>query len=261
MNKRNNIGLVFLLFLIAISCGRHHVPGTRPPSKKLILLPENTTVRGQKPYIINGERYFPISDSQGFVQHGLASWYGKKFHGRPTASGEIFDMNKLSAAHKTLPLGTYVRTINLTNNKQIVVKINDRGPFVKGRIIDLSYAAAKKIGLIGPGVARVKLTVMGKEVEKIDSPLGGKSVIEIEDMNRGDFTIQVGAFKSRENALRLSDRLQVLYSYVDVDVCEDMDDGTVYRVRVSKSKTLSQAQVMEKELESRGFDGAFIVSL
>ena len=147
--------------------GRNQLAERSGINEKLILLSENTGVRGQKPYVINGERYFPISDAQGFVQRGLASWYGKKFHGRPTASGEIFDMNRMSAAHKTLPLGTYVRTVNLKNNKQIVVKINDRGPFVKGRIIDLSYAAAKKIGLIGPGVARVKLTVMGKEVEKL----------------------------------------------------------------------------------------------
>ena len=97
----------------------------------------------------------------GRPQIGMASWYGKKYHGRPTASGEIFDMYKLTAAHKKLPLGTRVRVTNLKNRKSVVVKVNDRGPFVRGRIIDLSYAAAKKIGMIGDGIAKVRVEIVG----------------------------------------------------------------------------------------------------
>ena len=97
------------------------------------------------------------------VQVGYASWYGPRFHGRRTASGEIYDMNALTAAHKTLPFGTLVRVTNLQNGKSVVVRINDRGPYVKGRIIDLSAAAAKKIGLDKSGVAKVKLEIIGYE--------------------------------------------------------------------------------------------------
>lgn len=98
----------------------------------------------------------------GSSNYGRASWYGKEFHGKKTASGEKFNMYALTAAHKTLPFGTRVRVTNLANGKSVVVKINDRGPFVKGRIIDLSYAAAKKISLVGMGVVKVRLEIVGK---------------------------------------------------------------------------------------------------
>ena len=97
----------------------------------------------------------------GRPQIGVASWYGEKFHGRKTSSGEIFDMYKLTAAHKSLPLGTRVRVTNLKNRKSVIVKINDRGPFVRGRIIDLSYGAAKKIGMVDDGVVKVRVEIVG----------------------------------------------------------------------------------------------------
>jgi len=251
--------LSLLLCLTVYACGKHRVSHTENSSKRLILKPYKGP--GFSPYVIDGERYYPLSNSEGFVQHGTASWYGKKFHGRPTANGEIFDMNKKTAAHKTLPLGTYVKAVNLDNNKQIVVRINDRGPFVKGRIIDFSYAAAEEIGLVGPGVARVKIVALGRQVGEIESPSGSQPVVEIDDLKTGEFTVQVGAFKSKDNATRLSGQLKVDFDYVDVEVCNDKIDGPVYRVRVSKSNTLTNAEKMEKKLESMGFETAFIVSL
>lgn len=261
MRKLVIFGLSFLLWFTAYGCGRHYVQPVEHPSRKLIVLPEKTKGRGFKPYVINGERYYPLPDAEGFVQYGKASWYGEEFHGRPTASGELFDMHKKSAAHKTLPLGTIVKAVNLSNKKYVIVRINDRGPFVKGRIIDLSYAAAREIGLIDPGLAEVKIDALGREVGEIESPLGRKPVVEISDLNNGEFTVQVGAFKSKENALRLSDRLKVLYDYVDVAVYDDGKMGSIYRVRVSKSKTMTKAEKMEKELELRGFEEAFVVRL
>ncbi len=255
------LGFCCLVFLLTMACGGHRIGNVGQPAKKLVILPEKTYGRGQKPYVINGERYYPIPTAEGFVQVGMASWYGKEFHGRPTASGEVFDMHKISAAHKTLPLGTYVKAVNLATQKYVIVRINDRGPFVKGRIIDLSYAAAKQIGLVGPGTAKVKITALGKEVQEMDSPLGKKPVVEIEELNAGVFTIQVGAFKNKENALRLGDKLKVVYQYVDIEVVDDKYRGTIYRLRVSKSNSLSKAEEIEKELESMGFDEAFIVSL
>jgi rare lipoprotein A len=116
---------------------------------------------------------------------GYASWYGNRFHGRQTASGEIYDMNKLTAAHKKLPFGTYVRVVNLDNGKSTVVKINDRGPFVKGRIIDLSRAAAESIDMLGTGVAKVTIKVVSKK-ERLSL-----------------YDIQVGAFSKEENARKV----------------------------------------------------------
>lgn len=252
---------MFLLFPACAKKRRYVRPVTFPP-KRLIVLPEKSKDSSFRPYVVNGERYYPLPNSDGFVQTGNASWYGKKFHGRPTASGERFNMYKESAAHKTLPLGTFVRVVNFSNKKQIIVKINDRGPFVKGRIIDLSYAAAKKIDLIGPGVARVRVVTLGRQVGQLKSPQGIKPVVEIRDLNLGDFTVQVGAFQNKDNALKLADRLKVIFDYVDVSVHDARGgEGTLYKVRVSKSKTLNKAGEIEKKLEAMGFDKAFIVSL
>ena len=155
-----------------------------------------------------------------------------------------------------------MRVLSLSNNRQIIVRINDRGPFVKGRIIDLSYAAAKKIDLIGSGVARVRIVALGRQVGKLKSPQGIKPVVEIRDLNLGDFTVQVGAFQNKNNALKLADRLKVIFDYVDVSVYDAKGgQGTLYKVRVSKSKTLTKAGEIEKKLEAMGFDEAFIVSL
>ena len=230
--------LSLLLCLTVYACGKYMVSPTKSSSQRLILKPYKGP--GFSPYVIDGERYYPLSSSEGFVQYGNASWYGEKFHGRPTANGEIFDMNRKSAAHKTLPLGTYVKAVNLENNKQIVVRINDRGPFVKGRIIDFSYAAAEEIGLVGPGVVRVKIVALGRQVGEIESPSGSQPVVEINDLRRGEFTVQVGAFKSKNNATRLCGQLKVDFDYVDVEVFDDKINGPVYRVRVSKSDTLTK---------------------
>ncbi len=228
--------------------------------KKLVILSKTVKDRSLRPYVINGTTFYPLPSSEGFVQTGLASWYGPKFHGNKTASGEMYNMYKKSAAHKTLPLGTYVKVLNLHNGKQTVVRINDRGPFVKGRIIDLSYAAAKEIGLVGPGVAKVKITALGRQVDTIKSPVGIKPVIEIPEMSRGNFSVQVGAFIKQENALRLTERLKIIFKNVDIQVKKRMSQ-TVYRVRISHIKTLARANRIEKKLEDMGFKQAFIVRL
>lgn len=253
--------LCLLICLLACAPKTHYVTTVQPPPKKVIVLPEKIEDPTLKPYVVNGVRYYPLPDSEGFSQSGRASWYGEKFHGRRTSSGEIFDMHKESAAHKTLPFDTYVRVLNLSNKKQIVLRINDRGPFMKGRIIDLSYAAAKKIGLVGPGVADVKIVALGKKVGELKTPGGIKPVVEISDLDRGVFTVQVGAFKDKINALGLADRLKVLFGHVEVTVYDDKERGTLHRVRVSKSSTLTKAGEVEKRLKEMGFDEAFIVSL
>ena len=113
-----------------------------------------------KPYKMGRNWYTPLPHAGGFSQYGRASWYGREFHGKRTANGEIYNMYDMTAAHKTLPFDTYVRVRNLKNNRTTVVRINDRGPFARGRIIDLSLAAARVIDMVGPGIAKVRIEVL-----------------------------------------------------------------------------------------------------
>ena len=115
---------------------------------------------GNAPYTVFGKRYYPLGSAMGYREVGEASWYGKKFHGRKTSSGEVYDMYGLTAAHKTLPLNTIVRVTNLENNKSLILRINDRGPYVKGRILDCSYGAAKKLDFLVQGITKVKIELI-----------------------------------------------------------------------------------------------------
>ncbi len=144
-----------------------------------------------KPYTVRGKTYYPLVSGDGFVEEGVASWYGRDFHGKTTANGERYDMYAMTAAHKLLPFNTEVKVTNLQNGRSIVVRINDRGPFVSDRIIDLTHTGATKIGMIGPGTARVRV----------------ESVGAVPNIKNGDilgtFYVQVGAFSRKDNAERL----------------------------------------------------------
>jgi len=169
-----------------------------------------------------------------FVQEGLASWYGPEFHGRLTSSREIFDMHDMTAAHPTLPFGTYVMVTNLNNGQSTIVRINDRGPFVPGRIIDLSYAAARVLGAIGPGVIPVRLEV----IKELSPPT-----------RRPDYFVQVGAFASEANARRLYSELRPKYPDVFIAIFKT-EQATYYRVRIKakdREQALRLAQVLSEE--------------
>lgn len=169
----------------------------------------------------------------GYTEEGNASWYGDPFNGRRASNGEIYDMYKLTAAHRTLPFDTKVRVTNLNNGKNTTVRITDRGPFVENRIIDLSLAAAREIDLVGPGVAPVRVEVLGNV-----------------DVTAGFFTVQVGAFKDRGNAERLRDRLSASYAPIYIQQY-DAPEGTFYRVRVGKISGEDAAQQFSEQLRSR----------
>jgi len=188
----------------------------------------------------------------------MASWYGKGFHGRKTASGETYNMYAMTAAHKTLPMGTYVRAQNLDNGKTVDVRINDRGPFVHGRVIDLSYEAAKRMGVVGPGTAPVEIVALGAVKE---TKVGGKVQRRLVpgDYYAGDFTIQVGAFKERKNAVRLRNKLAVTYQNAHIAVYESAL-GAFYRVRVGRSDRLEEARKYESILEAAGYPDAMVVA-
>jgi len=170
----------------------------------------------------------------GYTEQGEASWYGVPFHGRQASNGEIYDMNKLTAAHRTLPFETMVRVTNEKNGKSTVVRITDRGPFVNNRIIDLSYAAAREIESIGPGVVPVRLEVLSTGINP-----------EV-----GFFTIQVGSFRERANAERLRERLSVAYSPTFVKRY-DTANGTLYRVHAGKVSGEEAAKELGERLRSR----------
>ncbi len=236
--------LSIVLFLAACSSQSYSPPPPTPPGHP-------------KPYRVNGTWYQPIAHARGFEQQGLASWYGRKFHGRKTSNGETYDMYAMTAAHKTLPLGTYVRINNLDNGKTLDVRINDRGPFVRGRIIDLSFSAAKALGVIGPGTARVKITALGAPAGT--AAAGSTPGYVPVDYYSGNFTFQVGAFAERANAERLVSKLDQRYQNAHMTTYFD-GQRTFYRVRVGRSPNLEQAVEYEQSLIRDGFAETFIIA-
>jgi rare lipoprotein A len=207
-----------------------------------------------------GKWYHPLPDARGFKQEGIASWYGEDFHGKPTSSGEVYDMNKVSAAHKILPLGTYVRVRNLQNNKEIDLRINDRGPFVAGRVIDLSKAAAKALGVYGPGTAPVEVVALGIAAEPSDGVGTPQSYIPI-DYYKGKFTIQVGAFSEMENAKRFWRQLDRAYKHAHITpYYSHQGSRKLYRVTVGRCSNLELASQYEDYMRNSGFKDAFMVA-
>ncbi len=182
----------------------------------------------------------PAPASAGRVsQTGIASWYGPGFHGKATASGAIYDQNDLTAAHQTLPLGTRVMVTNLETGSSAEVTINDRGPFAKGRIIDLSYGAGKALGMIGPGTIPVR-------VEVIDGPNGIQSI-----RTSLDYTLQLGSFSQIENAQQLRDRLASSYAEVFI-VPLQAKDATYYRVQLGTFSNRNAAEERARQLSQAG---------
>ncbi len=251
--------ILAVVSVLLSACGPIPKSATLPPAESS--LAEKEWEPGARPYEVNGVRYYPMPDAQGFVEYGKASWYGMDFHGRPTSSGRTYDMFAKSAAHKILPLDTVVRVVNLSNNKSVIVPVNDRGPFVKGRVIDLSYGAAKELDMIGPGVVDVKVEALAREVGRVRSEGATVPILEWQDFRKGEFTVQVGAFENADNALKLAERFRKTYSYTKVLVYQDATGRVLYRVHVSRSETLGEAATIERQLEETGFPNAFIVRM
>ena len=244
------LGIFFLALFMGLavsSCGsRQPVPHKPAPSE--------TPAKTKDSYRVNGQWYHPITDSSGFRQSGIASWYGAAFHGKTTANGETYNMHAATAAHKTLPLGTYVLVRSLDSGKKTVVRINDRGPFVRGRIIDLSYKAAKEIDMIGPGTAYVKIAAMEKGRSGSESSQAAHA-----NFNTGDFTVQVGAFVHKNLAERLRDKLGAFEAPVFLTTVS-RDGRRFYRVRMGRYSSLANAEAAEARLIRNGYEKAFAVA-
>jgi rare lipoprotein A len=240
--------------------GSGHIPPNEPSDNKNVSTSPSSkkSPATQRPYKIKGVQYTPIASSSGFVQTGIASWYGRKFHGRKTSNGEIYNMYDMTAAHKTLPMNTWVAVHNLENNKKIVVRINDRGPFIRGRIIDLSYTGAKRIGIVGPGTARVKISALG-EATSYSKTTKDPTAFKPLDYWKGDFTVQVGAFQVKSNAEKYRYKLSKTFPNAHMVTYTD-HRGTFYRVRIGKFNNLKDAIRFRDKIIDQGFASAFTVA-
>ncbi len=174
---------------------------------------------------------------------GMASWYGKDFHGKPTANGEIYDMHGISAAHRELPLGTVVDVTHLDNGRKVRVRVNDRGPFIRGRILDLSYGAAKKLDMVGEGVARVEIRIVS---------VGGGTAGPLSTLR---FTVQAGAYQEKSNAVAILRRIEGAHPEAEI-----ASAGGWHRVRVGNFRYRKDAEAVRRQLERAGVD-AMVIAL
>jgi rare lipoprotein A len=198
-------------------------------------------------YEVGGRRYHVMKSSKGYVERGIASWYGSKFHGHRTSSGELYDMNAMTAAHPTLPIPTYVEVTNLRNGRKVIVKVNDRGPFLRNRIIDLSYVAAVKLGITAEGTGLV-------EVRAID-PAAPLHTSVAKDDAATDLYLQVGAFTDRKNAERLSQRVGSVGPGAAIRVSKgasDKTDDPIYRVRIGPLPDVKAVDSLTRKLTDIG---------
>ena len=212
-------------------------------------------------YSVFGKTYRTLESSDGFVQRGIASFYGTKFHGRRTSSGEPYDMYEMTAAHKRLPLPSYVEVTNLDNKSKVVVKVNDRGPFHANRIIDLSYAAAVKLGIAQQGTGRV-------EIRAIDPPRmtarakksAGKPLRRAADsVPEPHLYVQAGAFSLRSNAETLRQKLSEAHGHEAVVRPSNARGSRVYRVYVGPLASADEAELLTQTLRRTGIEGAHAV--
>ena len=223
---------LFVFFFLLVACGAKQ----RVVFEKRIEPPQER--REERPGEEKVERVAKIEKRETReVQHGIASWYGEEFHGRPTSSGEVYDMFQLTCAHNSLPLGTMVMVTNLENGRSVELKVNDRGPFLKERIIDVSYAAARILGMWGKGTTNVK-------VEWVGSPL-------IEQVER--FNLQVGSFSDEIRARDLAEQLKKSFGNVHVATVETQTQK-YHRVRIGPFETREAALPLAEKLTQMGFN-------
>ena len=199
-----------------------------------------------RPYKVFGKTYYPMTSLKPYTATGYATWYGKKYHGNKTSIGEVYDMYKMTAAHKTLPLPCYVKVTNLKNDKTVIVRVNDRGPFVKDRIIDLSYAAANRLEIIEKGSELVK-------VELIDLD----KTVKVSTINKQIY-IQAGLFSDEKNANNLINKIKKLGTVKNENI-KKIKNEDQFQVLIGPFKNLPYAKIKKDELSDNFFINGFIV--
>ena len=237
---------------------------------------EPRAASGNNPYVVYGTTYTPMSEVSSYRERGIASWYGKKFHGRRTSSGEPYDMYAMTAAHKTLPLPCYVRVRNLQNGRSVVVRVNDRGPFLHNRLIDLSYAAAAKLGILGTGTGVVEVEAVGPDesstavvktfpLQVIAPAVAAEEIADSPAPAAGPkLYLQVGAFTQWDNAVSLRNRLErEALRPISIQPAQAQPgsgmDPRVYRVRVGPLANVEEGDRLTQRAVQLGISGARIV--
>jgi peptidoglycan lytic transglycosylase len=243
-------GIIFAVLLLSAGCHRRQPITQRYPATQSVPAPGGVE-QPPLPVQPSGRPRAPAPGGAPIVQgeEGLASWYGHPFHGRSTSSGETYNMYDFTAAHRTLPFGTQVRVHDLENGQTVVVRINDRGPFIEGRIIDLSQVAAQAIHMVGPGTALVRLEILN--ANQVYGPGAAPGV----------FAVQVGAFRERGNAERLKQRIESRFGPVIIQSF-DRGDGLFHRVRVGQESSEDAARALAIQLQQAGLaTETFVVRL
>lgn len=267
-----------LLLVVLAACSSNNVRDSAPSGSvsipelpgDVVPRPEPRSRYGNGPvYEVFGKRYTVMPSSSGYAERGVASWYGKKFHGRLTSNREPYDMYAMTAAHKTLPLPSYVRVRNLRNNKSIIVRVNDRGPFVHNRIIDLSYAAALKLDMVADGTTLVEVTAIDADQPAGDYPVRqsgpppqrpSQVPSPVVASATNESFVQVGAFGNRDNAER---RMALLADNGIANALIHTDTSvvpTLYRVRIGPILEVAQYDALVAELEQLGIADPYLIA-
>ncbi len=247
--------IVFIILFIFIGCSsRQYVYNgssrNSNTSTSEIKNSANMHRATMRPYTVLGKKYYPTKVSVGDSFSGIASWYGPNFHNKLTSNGEYYNMHDMTAAHKTLPMNTMVKVTNLENGKKIVVRINDRGPFVKTRIIDLSNEAAHRIDMVKKGTAPIRLEVIG-----FNGLLGGNN--STKSVVLGNYGIQIGAFRNKNGAYRYAQKYSNMHGRYSSKVVKGHKDGiALYRVFITGFKSEAEARYFKSQ---DGVSGSFIV--
>lgn len=260
-------------------------PGKTPPDVANIpdAVPksEARAERGNKPYRVYGKTYAPLAEARGYRERGVASWYGKKFHGRFTSSGEPYDMYAMTAAHRTLPLPSYVRVRNLENGRAAIVRVNDRGPFLHNRLIDLSYAAAAKLAIVGTGTGLVEVEAVipgdeaGVQTAQQTIQTRGLDVIPAAEatplppvavatpsatLSPPKLFLQVGAFHEWDNAVGLRTRLErAAFRPIAIHSALTENESRIYRVRIGPIASIEEGDRLSETLSRHGVADALMV--
>jgi len=219
---------------------------------------EPRSATGNKPYVVLGRSYTPLREATGYRERGIASWYGRKFHGKKTSSGEAYDMYAMTAAHRTLPLPSYARIRNLANGKTVIVRVNDRGPFHDNRLIDLSYTAAARLGILGRGTGVVEVEGIDSRSEPVSTPIVAAPAASGADGGARLF-LQVGAFASRHNAESLRDRLERgEFRPVEIQASGD-SNARLYRVRIGPLASVEESDRLAARVSAAGLGEARVI--
>lgn len=208
----------------------------------------------KSPYTVAGRSYQILPTSKGYIELGTASWYGKKFHGHLTSNGETYNMFGMSAAHKSLPLPTYLQVTNLDNGRKVIVRVNDRGPFHSQRVVDLSYAAAIKLGFVDEGTAQVKIEAIDPVAWQLAKavPAAGSA---------GRVYLQVGAFSKRETAVQLKQRVQSVTDEVVVINLDTERIPNLHKVQIGPLRDMALVRQIKEKLTTLGLGEPLIVPL